>query len=841
MTVAHRITGYAPLAVHFKAVDQTATARATSNVTGVIVGHCRNTTTAGTGVLDFESDDDSLTYAAPGDSAGDPISYPVRDEDGTLTARTDANTGIITVASHTVRTDPSNVHPVTVTWTGGSRTGMRVTSVSETTISIDGGSGDDLPSTSTSIVVTTGFWQGEILYSDNGEDWLCADIEVLGFSGSDQADNITITQTWDSGVVQPEETWRAGVEDYGSLAYFWDFGDEHAIDYEDYVADLNYTNDSIHNSNESRIGPCAAHLFTVPGDYIVQLRVTDAEGVEHEYQQTITVLAQEESSGVTIVYVDPTTGNNSDSGLTTALAKQTFAAAWTVANAQANSMVKLKRGESYAISAQSTPSRNDITVTTYFESDGTDDETEPLPAISYTGTSGALFGAGSGVDDFKVCHLNVTGPGSGSSGVFNTTTDVFTNFLFFDVHTTATHLGFNKGGSTSNWGARNLFFVACEVDDIGFGSGGNCYFLELIDGALLGCYGNDSTDGEHVVRLWGHDCAVVEDCVLKEPDATKACLTMRGIPFNVLNSDTGLRWNRANSYDCVGRTELHRTTVGESFTFAPQDDGQDERLEHLICDGLLTSAPTVTSAPWVQGRYMTIRNKCDYTAFVRSITATADSTDAAPAPEYLHYLNNTIYTVNASGSNGGYSFTGENSSSYDVTNIVIRNCITQEAGAGTIYFWYLNRIAASELDSDYNLHDGNSSWASYTPDGSGTSVYTLAQVRSNLSLEMNSIDDGADLTAPTSLDFTLQATSDAVDAGDDAWLAWVRYDAAGNVRTTNIDMGAHERGASAPDPFGEGETPDPPPEPSPGTGTVPRSSLRTKTSAIFTPQFWVSA
>ncbi len=68
---------------------------------------------------------------------------------GTLTTRTDANTGIVTVVSHGITTDDS----VGLYWSGGSRRGVDVTAITGTTVSIDLGAGTDLPSTSTAVVI----------------------------------------------------------------------------------------------------------------------------------------------------------------------------------------------------------------------------------------------------------------------------------------------------------------------------------------------------------------------------------------------------------------------------------------------------------------------------------------------------------------------------------------------------------------------------------------------------------------------------------------------------------------------------------------------------------------
>lgn len=69
---------------------------------------------------------------------------------GTLTTRTDDNTGIITVASGHGITDTDTV---AIFWVGGSRYDVDVTATTATTISIDLGAGANLPLATTAVVV----------------------------------------------------------------------------------------------------------------------------------------------------------------------------------------------------------------------------------------------------------------------------------------------------------------------------------------------------------------------------------------------------------------------------------------------------------------------------------------------------------------------------------------------------------------------------------------------------------------------------------------------------------------------------------------------------------------
>lgn len=69
---------------------------------------------------------------------------------GTLSTRTDDNTGIVTVSSgHGITASDT----VDVYWSGGRRYGVDVTAQDSTTISIDLGAGDNLPIATTAVVI----------------------------------------------------------------------------------------------------------------------------------------------------------------------------------------------------------------------------------------------------------------------------------------------------------------------------------------------------------------------------------------------------------------------------------------------------------------------------------------------------------------------------------------------------------------------------------------------------------------------------------------------------------------------------------------------------------------
>jgi hypothetical protein len=71
---------------------------------------------------------------------------------GTLTTRTDNDTGVITLDASAIPTVTA-ASTVSVFWNGGYRYGVDVTAVAGSTVSIDIGSGDNLPVAATAVVI----------------------------------------------------------------------------------------------------------------------------------------------------------------------------------------------------------------------------------------------------------------------------------------------------------------------------------------------------------------------------------------------------------------------------------------------------------------------------------------------------------------------------------------------------------------------------------------------------------------------------------------------------------------------------------------------------------------
>lgn len=94
--------------------------------------------------------------------------------EGTLSTRTDGDTGVCTLSSgHLITVSDT----VSVWWSGGDRKGMTVTAVNGSLVTVDAGTGDNLPATSSAVDVgpdptaTVGFliYAGDKLPNYNGD------------------------------------------------------------------------------------------------------------------------------------------------------------------------------------------------------------------------------------------------------------------------------------------------------------------------------------------------------------------------------------------------------------------------------------------------------------------------------------------------------------------------------------------------------------------------------------------------------------------------------------------------------------------------------------------------
>lgn len=163
----------------------------------------------------------------------------------------------------------------------------------------------------------------------------------------------------------------------------------------------------------------------------------------------------------------------------------------------------------------------------------------------------------------------------------------------------------------------------------------------------------------------------------------------------------------------------------------------------------------------------------------------------------IHFFNNTC--VDAGINHWGYDIPlqrGDNSFNAchvmmwaltgTVSNVTVKNNVFMSSANWA----YRLDDNVDKIDVDYNIVVADT--AGYTAES--TKYVTLAAWVAAMSQDVNSLDDNPMFNSP--VDFTLQATSPAIDAGTDTGLS---TDYAGNVRPYNglYDIGAYEYGSYA--------------------------------------------
>lgn len=117
------------------------------------------------------------SYATEGDNVHISDLSVAAAKTGTLTTRTDANTGTLTMAGgHGITTSAK----IDLFWDGGSRYDVTVGTVATNSVPIDLGSGDDLPSTSTAITACVHATETFTVDGDNVKA-IMADSDYTGY------------------------------------------------------------------------------------------------------------------------------------------------------------------------------------------------------------------------------------------------------------------------------------------------------------------------------------------------------------------------------------------------------------------------------------------------------------------------------------------------------------------------------------------------------------------------------------------------------------------------------------------------------------------------------------
>src|SRR3989344_4423162 len=298
---------------------------------------------------------------------------------------------------------------------------------------------------------------------------------------------------------------------FHEVDYTWGFGDP---------TSGNWATDG--RSRNTATWPMAAHVFEIPGTYVVTLNAKDLAGNTDTEQVTININA---FAGTT--YYVSSTGSNSNAGTNPALPLQTFDAGMAKITAS-NVRVLFKRTESFSTSSGKTL---DVSgpgiIGAYFNSDGTDDPTRAKPIVSFTGSStNPVFGFVPGNPDWRVMDLDLRGAGASVSGGFAFSGgggSPQTRSLVLRVNArdfrSAYFVGWNSVDHDEN------FIFDSNFTNLGsnVGPGGsNAVYFGGKRSAVMGTSVAGVTgSAEHILRIWHTRRMVISDNILMDPAGTK--------------------------------------------------------------------------------------------------------------------------------------------------------------------------------------------------------------------------------------------------------------------------------------------------------------------------------
>lgn len=630
------------------------------------------------------------------------------------------------------------------------------------------------------------------LYSNNGTDWLYIDVTVASLPVGDTSDTLTLSTYRDTGgVPQPSNVFDTGDADYGSQSYYWWFKDTNPILY-------GKTNGR--NSNTCYGAPVSAHLYTTPGTYTAKLSVWEADGTRNDYQQEITVTDQEATA--TVYYVDATLGSDSNDGLAPTDEGggvgplQTVGAALgkIVAN---DIVIKFKRGETWTYGSGTSIANNSITLTAYYNSDGTDDAAQARPKITYTADVSA-FTLSAGVSEFRACHLELVGQAGTTGAAFSTAGTTPTDEVLIYNCKVSVFQAVGMTGGPNRWGHEHHFIVDCHFHN----NGGNTIFFGVGRSAILGTLAEDpdGAGAEHVFRIWEPDEAVLADCICRNPQPAKHCLKYYSGEWAWAHTTSGAVMYGTSPYSAILRSDFTADASRWNVAIGASADSTDNRIEHVIMDGCyIENIYSPSNLFNLNDQNHTVRNCVLKTS---NIGYQSIRRGVEPKPRHHHWYNNVLHLTRDDGVaiNVWRAVGADASTADDCESIAWQNNITYASGTSPARAWNNSFCALSDITSDYNFRDspGAGEYSRNAEDGGSATSRSLADTITGLSKDANSSEGTSAFTNAAGGDYTLQVGSDAIDAGDDSILAWVRLDANGAMRTAGIDCGAYEVDAVAP-------------------------------------------
>jgi len=333
---------------------------------------------------------------------------------------------------------------------------------------------------------------------------------------------------------------------FHNLSYTWDFGDPGAGNWELTTGrDKNKTT-----------GPFVGHVYDEPGNYTATLTVTDFNG--HTSSHSINITVSQFSNSIYFSASGDFSG--APEGAQTVTTSNFNEA---VGYASENTQLLFRRGDTF--SSSSTISLN--VANTMVGAFGTGSK----PKVSANHGNRLISVSAS---DVRIVGLhfdcsqqnNLLEP----SGWIN-------NFLFYKNYTSPGkfHSGITFASSAAEyWGHdiwEDIFFVENDLQDYGFGSGGNIMFFSIDKVTVLGNHLEDAVGGEHIIRAVQIQRGIISNNILSNCRNQKHPLTIRALDnsesFYVVVSDNIVESPDDWAIQAVAKNNDLHTVYGHDLIF----------------------------------------------------------------------------------------------------------------------------------------------------------------------------------------------------------------------------------------------------------------------------------
>ena len=413
-------------------------------------------------------------------------------------------------------------------------------------------------------------------------------------------------------------TTPATTRPFHDLGYQWSFGDG---------ASGTWGRGSRPTSSRNLAnGPLAAHVFETPGLYTINLTITDGTNtvtnscLQISVQDPDVVFAGLSTLcfSATGTFTDVPAGFCTIPGVTQ-ITTSNFQTA--LAMATPGTRLLFRRGETWTSAGGVAIPRLTSTGPGIIGAFGASVAAPKVQSSVVAGGNTILAIAGGSaapnIRDWRIMDLELDGQGGvNSNGVIGGSSAQQFTFLRMNVHDASVGISF----ATTGLDALNLLAPGGHLiyDQIAVfnssvlrtnGSGGNGMFLQATRLALLGNLVEDSTAGEHIIRIQYANKAALQANDLGLPANLKSVLTIRAVN----NGTGGVTGTNATDQVVITDNLLRGGSAGPGFdqiiSVRPSASTEDQTIGNIIFDGnMVRSGPFVNTA-WVSSaNEVTVRN-----------------------------------------------------------------------------------------------------------------------------------------------------------------------------------------------------------------------------------------